>query len=67
MQKQEEKAASDVLSIAGPLVIGLTIRDDAEFKRLEEIIDEERRVAIEGYVFNAETKELTQWPYFINL
>ena len=44
--------------ICGPLVIGLTIRDDTEFKRLEEIIDEERRVAIEGYVFSAETKEL---------
>ena len=43
---------------SGPLVIGLTIRDDTEFKRLEEIIDEERRVAIEGYVFSAETKEL---------
>ncbi len=29
-------------------MIGLTIRDDAEFRRLEEIVDEERRVAIEG-------------------
>ena len=27
-------------------------------RNLEEIIDEERRVAIEGYVFCAETKEL---------
>ena len=49
------------------VVIGLTIRDDAEFQRIEEIIDEERRVAIEGYVFDAETKELTKWSYFINL
>ena len=57
MQKQEEKAV-DVSEYSGPLVIGLTIRDDTEFKRLEEIIDEERRVAIEGYVFSAETKEL---------
>ena len=56
MQKQEEKAVD--VSDSGPLVIGLTIRDDTEFKRLEEIIDEERRVAIEGYVFSAETKEL---------
>ena len=66
MQKQEEKAV-DVVEDSGPLMIGLTIRDDTEFKRLEEIIDEERRVAIEGYVFGAETKELTQWSYFINL
>ncbi len=57
MQKQEEKAV-DISEHNGPLVIGLTIRDDTEFKRLEEIIDEERRVAIEGYVFSAETKEL---------
>ena len=56
MQKQEEKAID--VSDSGPLIIGLTIRDDTEFKRLEEIIDEERRVAIEGYVFSAETKEL---------
>ena len=27
-------------------------------QRIEEIIDEERRIAIEGYVFDAETKEL---------
>ena len=33
MQKQEEKA-DDVSEYSGPLVIGLTIRDDTEFKRL---------------------------------
>ncbi|WP_108669657.1 PolC-type DNA polymerase III [Peribacillus acanthi] len=42
----------------GPLKIGYTIKDDADFRRMEEIMDEERRVAIEGYVFDAETKEL---------
>ena len=34
MQKQDEKEASDGSEYAGPLVIGLTIRDDAEFKKL---------------------------------
>ncbi len=57
MQKQEEKTG-ERSEHSGPLVIGLTIRDDAEYKKLEEIYDEERRVAIEGYVFNAETREL---------
>ncbi|WP_338469818.1 PolC-type DNA polymerase III [Niallia sp. XMNu-256] len=57
MQKQEEKA-DETTQRSGPLVIGLTIRDDSEYKRLEEITDEERRVAIEGYVFSAETREL---------
>jgi DNA polymerase III subunit alpha, Gram-positive type len=58
MQKRDEKEASDGHEHTGPLVIGLTIRDDAEYRRIEEIVDEERRVAIEGYVFSAETKEL---------
>ena len=57
MQKRDEKA-DDVIEDSGPLTIGLTIRDDTEFRKLEEITDEERRIAIEGYVFAAETKEL---------
>ena len=47
-----------MLNIVDRLTIGLTIKDDAEFKRLEEIVDEERRIAVEGYVFDAETREL---------
>ncbi|WNS77211.1 PolC-type DNA polymerase III [Bacillus sp. DTU_2020_1000418_1_SI_GHA_SEK_038] len=59
MQKKEAEAgANDAASIQGPLTIGLTIKDDADFRKLIDIIDEERRVAIEGYVFSAETKEL---------
>ncbi len=58
MQKQEEKEAVEGVGYTGPLMIGLTIRDDVEFKKLEEIVDEERRIAIEGYVFSAETREL---------
>ena len=53
-----KKKQATGLEYSGPLVIGLTIRDDAEYRKLEEIVDEERRVAIEGYVFSAETKEL---------
>nr|WP_295970390.1 PolC-type DNA polymerase III [uncultured Bacillus sp.] len=58
MQKKEEKEAVEGMEDSGPLLIGLSIRDDVEFKKLEEIIDEERRIVIEGYVFAAETKEL---------
>lgn len=59
MQKKEaEKAQGDAAPHDGPVTIGLTIKDDADFRKLEDIVDEERRVAIEGYVFFAETKEL---------
>jgi DNA polymerase-3 subunit alpha (Gram-positive type) len=59
MQKMEaEKAQGDGAAYDGPITIGMTIKDDADFRRLEEIVDEERRVAVEGYVFFAETKEL---------
>jgi DNA polymerase III subunit alpha, Gram-positive type len=61
MQKREtaqKDAKDEAQEDHGPLMIGYTIKDDSEFKKLEEIVDEERRIAIEGYVFEAETKEL---------
>ncbi|MGD6842062.1 PolC-type DNA polymerase III [Bacillus infantis] len=58
MQKKEAEGDSGSGELQGPLSIGLTIKDDADFRRLEEIVDEERRVAVEGYIFAAETKEL---------
>ena len=59
MQKKEaEKDQGDGGVPDGPVSIGLTIKDDSDLRRLEEIIDEERRVTVEGYVFHAETKEL---------
>ncbi|MBY0099239.1 PolC-type DNA polymerase III [Mesobacillus maritimus] len=59
MQKKEaEKDQGDAGVPDGPVSIGLTIKDDADLRRLEEIVDEERRVTVEGYVFHAETKEL---------
>ena len=53
---EKDKGGDSVLQ--GPLMIGLTIKDDADFRKLEEIQDEERRVAVAGYIFDAETKEL---------
>ncbi|WP_445488193.1 PolC-type DNA polymerase III [Niallia sp. 03133] len=59
IQKMEaDKEANDANIPSGPLTIGLTIKDDSDYRRLEEIIDEERRITVEGYVFHAETKEL---------
>lgn len=57
MQKKETEAGDTPVS-EGPVMIGLTIKDDDTFRRIEEIVDEERRITIEGFVFFAETKEL---------
>ncbi|WP_175989050.1 PolC-type DNA polymerase III [Bacillus sp. Marseille-Q1617] len=56
MEKAEKEEASDAPS--GPFMLGLSIKDDADFRKIEEIYDEERRIAIEGYVFDCETREL---------
>lgn len=59
IQKMEaDKEAGDSPIPSGPLTIGLTIKDDSDYRRMEEIVDEERRVTVQGYVFFAETKEL---------
>ncbi len=59
MQKKDnDKDKGGDTDHSGPLVVGLTIKPDADFRRIEEINEEERRIAIEGYVFAAETKEL---------
>lgn len=68
IQKMEaEKEAGDSPIPSGPLTIGLTIKDDSDYRRMEEIVDEERRVTIQGYVFFAETKRAAQWTNAINL
>jgi DNA polymerase III subunit alpha, Gram-positive type len=55
-KKANEKTGDD--SEAGPVKIGYTIKDDADFRSIDQILDEERRIAIEGFVFDAETREL---------
>ncbi|MGD6965090.1 PolC-type DNA polymerase III [Rossellomorea vietnamensis] len=57
MQKQANEKEQDGAP-SGPVNIGLTIKDDADFRKIEQIYDEERRIALEGYIFDAETKEL---------
>lgn len=57
-QEAEKEAAGGTGEYTGPLTIGLTIKDDSDFRKIEEIVDEERRVVVEGYIFAAETREL---------
>ncbi|WAA13569.1 PolC-type DNA polymerase III [Fervidibacillus halotolerans] len=42
----------------GPVIIGYPIQTDQPIRKLEEITDEERRVVVEGYIFESETKVL---------
>lgn len=58
MQKKEAEKEQNAGEIEGPLTIGLTIKDDADFRNMIDIVDEERRIAIEGYIFDVDTKEL---------
>ncbi|MFD0049346.1 PolC-type DNA polymerase III [Actinomycetes bacterium NPDC127524] len=58
MQKQNSEKGKDDPAYEGPVKIGYTIKEDADFRSIEQIIDEERRIAIEGFVFDAETREL---------
>ncbi|MDQ0230496.1 PolC-type DNA polymerase III [Metabacillus malikii] len=53
-----EKEDASQPQFSGPLTIGYTIKNDEEIRTLASIEDEERRTTIQGYVFDAETKEL---------
>ncbi len=60
LQKKEADKEHGVEAPDGPLTIGLTIKikDESELRSLNEIVDEERRVVVEGFIFHAETREL---------
>ncbi|WP_066320650.1 PolC-type DNA polymerase III [Bacillus sp. FJAT-29814] len=59
MQKKEaEKDQANGAASEGPLTIGLTIKDDSELRSIVEIVDEERRIVVQGYIFDAEIREL---------
>jgi DNA polymerase III subunit alpha, Gram-positive type len=57
LQKKEAEKDAGVVH-EGPLSIGLTIKDDSDLRSMIEIVDEERRVTVEGFIFDAETREL---------
>ena len=59
MQKKDaEKEQGNGDAPLGPLSIGLTIKDDSDLRSIIDIVDEERRVVVEGYIFDAEIREL---------
>lgn len=51
----------------GPITIGYFIKDDQEIKTMAEIVEEENRVVIEGYVFSVEAKELKSGRWILTL
>ncbi|WP_243386898.1 PolC-type DNA polymerase III [Bacillus kexueae] len=55
-REKESNQENDVPS--GPLTIGYPIKDEEEIRTLNSIMEEERRVVIQGYVFDVETREL---------
>lgn len=56
MQNKENEKSDGPDVPKGPLTIGYTIKD--EVVSLDTIVDEEKRIAVQGYVFDAETREL---------
>ncbi|MBD1380048.1 PolC-type DNA polymerase III [Metabacillus arenae] len=57
MQKKEKESQDQTIS-SGPITIGYTIKEGEEVRTLDSIMDEERRIVVQGYVFDAETREL---------
>ncbi|WP_079709482.1 PolC-type DNA polymerase III [Paraliobacillus ryukyuensis] len=58
--KKEEKTQSN-----GPLVLGYPINDDPVV--MKEIVEEERRITMQGYVFDAEIRELRSGRHLLIL
>ncbi|TYR82754.1 PolC-type DNA polymerase III [Priestia megaterium] len=56
MQNKENDKDEGAELPKGPLTIGYTIKD--EIVPIDAIMDEEKRIAVQGYVFDAETREL---------
>lgn len=56
MEKKKAEKSAETEGLSGPLKIGYGIQDEPV--QIQTIQDEERRITIQGYVFDAETKEL---------
>ncbi|MFC7392584.1 PolC-type DNA polymerase III [Scopulibacillus cellulosilyticus] len=56
LRKQKQDKSADQPQHEGPILIGYQIQDDPV--TLREIEDEERRITVQGYVFDVETREL---------
>ena len=58
LQKREQSRQEDGDMPTGPFLLGKPIKNDEPLVEIRSIQDEERRVAIEGYIFDAEIREL---------
>ena len=58
LQKLEKSKKDNGDMPSGPFQLGAPIKMDEQFVEIQSIQDEERRVAIEGYIFDAEVREL---------
>ncbi|MFC4735642.1 PolC-type DNA polymerase III [Bacillus daqingensis] len=56
LEKKKQESRAKEIQETERVAVGTAIKD--EITPLERIIEEERRIAVEGYVFHAETKEL---------
>ncbi|MYL28372.1 PolC-type DNA polymerase III [Halobacillus halophilus] len=66
VKEQEERAKDkDDQKPKGPIEIGYKIQDD--IIPMEEIQEEEKRIAVQGYVFDAEVKELRSGRHLLLL
>ncbi|WP_173916476.1 PolC-type DNA polymerase III [Halobacillus sp. Marseille-Q1614] len=66
VKDQEERAKEkEVAKPSGPIEIGYKIQEEAE--PMESILEEERRKTVQGYVFDAEIKELRSGRHLLLL
>ncbi|UTR10832.1 PolC-type DNA polymerase III [Evansella sp. LMS18] len=57
MEKKKQEAKAKETGQSGNIALGTNIKSE-EIRPIKEIIEEERRASVQGYVFFAETKEL---------
>lgn len=57
-KNEQQKKKQEVTEFNGPIQLGRSIPADEIITRMEDILEEERRVTIEGYVFDKEIREL---------
>ena len=58
LAEREQNRTEDIEIPTGPFLLGKPIKNDEPLLEISSIQDEERRVAIEGYIFDAEVREL---------
>lgn len=65
--KQKSKPKQEGQKIDGPLVIGRKIDDNQPSRQMVTIVEEERQVVVEGYVFDVEVRQLRSQRQLLTL